>query len=58
MLLFIVRLKVVLSNWEVSKSVIIQMKLLELYFPVVLFDVTYKVVVAFESVSAIPKSQH
>jgi len=34
------------------------MKAIEQYFPVVLFIMLYKVVVAFESVDEIPKCHH
>ena len=36
----------------------IQMKAIELYFPVVLFIVLYKVVLTFESVDKILSSDH
>ena len=41
-----------------SLSVTIQMKAIELYFPVVLFIMLYKVVLSFESVDKIPKCDH
>ena len=40
------------------KSVTIQMKATEQYFPVVLFIMLYKVVLIFESVDEIPKCDH
>ena len=42
-----------LSLWMKSYSVTIQMKATELYFPVVLFILLYKVVLTFESVDEI-----
>ena len=39
-------------------SLIIQMKATEQYFPVVLFIMLYKVVLAFESVDGILKCDH
>ena len=41
-----------------SYSVTIQMKATELYFPVVLFIMLYKVVLTFESVTEILKCHH
>ena len=41
-----------------SRSVTIQMKATELYFPVVLSIMLYKVVLTFESVGEIPKCDH
>ena len=41
-----------------SKSVTIQMKPTEQYFPVVLFIVPYKVVLSFETVDEILKCDH
>ena len=41
-----------------SYSVTIQMKATEQYFPVVLFIMLYKVVLAFESVDGIQKCDH
>ena len=41
-----------------SKSVTIQMKATEQYFPVVLFIMLYKVVLPFESVDEILKCDH
>ena len=41
-----------------SKSVTIQMKATEQFFPVVLFIMLYKVVLTFESVNEIPKYKH
>ena len=41
-----------------SLSVTIQMKATELYFPVVLFILLYKVVLTFESVDEILKCNH
>jgi len=41
-----------------SQSVIIQMKAIEQYFPVVLFIVLYKVVLTFGSVDEILKCDH
>ena len=41
-----------------SKSVAIQMKATEQYFPVVLFVMLYKVVLTFESVDEILKGDH
>ena len=41
-----------------SLSVTIQMKATELYFPVVLFILPYKVVLTFESVDEIQKCNH
>ena len=41
-----------------SLSVTIQMKASEQYFPVVLFIMLYKVVLTFESVDEIVKSDH
>jgi len=41
-----------------SKSVTIQMKATEQYFPVVLFIMLYKVVLMFESVDGILKCDH
>ena len=41
-----------------SKSVTIQMKATEQYFPVVLFIMLYKVVLSFESVDEIQKCDH
>ena len=41
-----------------SKSVTIQMKPTEQYFPVVLFIMLYKVVLTFESMDEIPKCDH
>ena len=41
-----------------SLSVTIQMKATEQYFPVVLFIMLYKVVLTFEFVDEIPKSDH
>ena len=41
-----------------SKSVTIQMKATEQYFPVVLFIMLYKVVLTFESVDEILKCDH
>ena len=41
-----------------SKSVTIQMKATEQYFPVVLFIMLYKVIPTFESVNEILKSKH
>ena len=40
------------------KSVTIQMKATEQYFPVVLFMTQYKVVLAFESMDEIQKCDH
>ena len=40
------------------KSVTIQMKATEQYFPVVLFIMLYKVVLSFESVNEILNSDH
>ena len=48
----------VLSLWMKSRSVTIQMKATEQYFPVVLFIMLYKVVLAFESVDEIFKCDH
>ena len=39
-----------MSLWIKSKSVTIQMKATEQYFPVVLFIMLYKVILTFESV--------
>ena len=41
-----------------SKSVTIQMKAIEQFFPVVLFIILYKVVLTFESVDEILKCDH
>ena len=41
-----------------SKSVTIQMKATEQYFPVVLFITLYKVVLTFESLNGILKCDH
>ena len=41
-----------------SKSVTIQMKATEQYFPVLLFIMLYKVVLTFESVDEIQKCDH
>ena len=41
-----------------SSSVIIQMKAIEQYFPVVLFIMLYKVVLTFESVDEILECDH
>ena len=41
-----------------SYSLTIQMKATEQYFPVVLFDMLYKVVLTFESVDEILKCDH
>ena len=41
-----------------SYSVIIQMKAIEQYFPVVLFIMLYKVLLTFESVDEILKCDH
>ena len=45
-----------MSLWTKFQSVIIQMKATELYFPVVLFIMLYKVVLTFESVDEILQS--
>ena len=47
-----------LSLWIKSKSVTIQMKATEQYFPVVLFIMLYKVVLTYESVDEILKCEH
>ena len=47
-----------MSLWTKFQSVIIQMKATELYFPVVLFIMLYKVVLTFESVNEILKCDH
>ena len=47
-----------LSQWTKSSSVIIEMKATEEYFPVVLFLVLYKMVLAFASVGEIVKCDH
>ena len=47
-----------LSLWMKSKSVTIQMKATEQYFPVVPFIMLYKVVLTFESVAEILKCDH
>ena len=49
--------KVVLTFESVEKSygVIIQMKAIEQYFPVILFFLLYKVVLTFEYVGEIPR---
>ena len=41
-----------------SLSETIQMKAIDLYFPVVLFIILYRVVLTFESVDKIPKCDH
>ena len=47
------------STFEsVEKSVTIQIKATEQYFPVVLFTTPYKVVLTFESVDEILKCDH
>ena len=62
MLLLIMLYKVVLTfecaDEMKSKSVTIQMKATEQYFPVVLFIMLYKVVLTFESVDEILKCDH
>jgi len=47
-----------LNVWTKSKSVIIQMKAIEQYFPVVLFIMLCKVVQHFESVDKTLKCDH
>jgi len=47
-----------LSLWMKSKSVTIQMKATEQYFPVVLFVMLYMMVLTFESVDEILKCDH
>ena len=47
-----------MSLWKKSRSVTIQMKATEQYFPVVLFNMMYKVVLTFESVDEILKCDH
>ena len=47
-----------LSLWIKSYEVTIQMKATELYFPVVLFIMLYKVVLNFESVDEVLKCNH
>ena len=44
-----------MSLWMKSKSVTIQMKATEQYFPVVLFVILYKVVLTFDYVNEILK---
>ena len=46
------------SNFEKSYSVTIQMKATEQYFPVVLFIMLYKVVLTFKSLDEILKCDH
>ena len=60
MVAFIMLYKVVLSfeSGMKSRSVTIQMKATEQYFPVVLFIMLYKVVLTFESVDGILKCDH
>ena len=43
---------------EIIRSVTIQMKATDQYFPVVLFIMLYKVVLAFESVDEMLKCNH
>ena len=47
-----------MSLWMKFYGVTIQMKATEQYFPVVLFIMLYKVVLAFESVDEILKCDH
>ena len=47
-----------MRQWMKSPSVTIQMKATELYFPVVLIIMLYKVVLTFESVDEILKCDH
>ena len=47
-----------MSLWMKSLSVAIQMKATEPYFPVVLFNMLYKVVLIFECVDEILKCGH
>ena len=47
-----------MSLWKKSLSVTIQMKATEQYFPVVLFNMLYKVVLTFESVDEVLKCYH
>ena len=47
-----------MSLWMKSLSVTIQMKATEQYFPMVLFIMLYKVVLAFESVDEILRCDH
>ena len=60
MLLYIMLYKVVLTFESVDEShnVIIQMKAIEQYSPVKLFNILYKLVLTFESVDEFLKCNH
>ena len=46
------------KSFKILKNVTIQMKVIEQYFPVVLFIMLYKVVQTFESVNETLKCHH